>query len=83
MSEWRETESFPLAVHWVLLELASRLAATVRNRRGLLPWGDADRFSKQLVGHILDIDLEVVRTSFCEIENIDCCQLPYPELPSC
>ncbi|KIK23682.1 hypothetical protein PISMIDRAFT_679140 [Pisolithus microcarpus 441] len=68
---------FSLAVHWFLLELASRLAATVKYRRGLLPWDDVDKFSKQLVGHILDIDLEVVRTSFREVEDIEAVALPY------
>ncbi|KAI6164406.1 Mus7/MMS22 family-domain-containing protein [Pisolithus thermaeus] len=68
---------FSLTVHWFLLELASRLAATVKYRRGLLPRDDVDKISKQLVGHIVDIDLEVVRTSFREVEDIETVALPY------
>ncbi|KAI6112835.1 Mus7/MMS22 family-domain-containing protein [Pisolithus sp. B1] len=68
---------FSLTVHWFLLELASRLAATVKYRRGLLPRDDVDKISKQLVGHIADIDLEVVRTSFREVEDIETVALPY------
>ncbi|KAI6149743.1 Mus7/MMS22 family-domain-containing protein [Pisolithus tinctorius] len=69
---------FSLAVHWFLLELASRLAASIKHRRGLFPWDDIDKFSKRLLGHILDIDLEVARTSFREVEkDIETVELPH------
>ncbi|KAI6009374.1 hypothetical protein BKA83DRAFT_4263054 [Pisolithus microcarpus] len=68
---------FSLAVHWFLLELALRLAATaIMYRRGLLPWDDVDRLSKWFVGDILDIGLEVVRISFREVQDIETVGLP-------
>ncbi|KAI6023712.1 hypothetical protein PISMIDRAFT_681104 [Pisolithus microcarpus 441] len=72
MFKWPATES---------LLISSRLAATLKYRRGLFPWEDIDELSKQFAGHhVLDISLEVVRTSFCEVEaHGDCCVT----LPSC
>ncbi|KAI6044231.1 Mus7/MMS22 family-domain-containing protein [Pisolithus marmoratus] len=69
---------FSLAVHWFLLELTSRLAATVKYRRGLFPWDDMIKLSKRLAGHILDIDLEVARTSFRVVEvDIETVEVPH------
>lgn len=62
MFKWPATESLPIS---------SRLAATVKYRRGSFPRDDVDELSKQLAGHVLDIGLEVVRTSFREVEGIE------------
>ncbi|KAI6009355.1 hypothetical protein PISMIDRAFT_19476 [Pisolithus microcarpus 441] len=74
LGTWAEDEEFEI------LEAAiedSRLAATVKYRRGLFPWEDVDELSKQLAGHrVLDVSLEVVRTSFREVEGMETVALP-------
>ncbi|KAL4063194.1 Mus7/MMS22 family-domain-containing protein [Scleroderma citrinum] len=60
---------FSLTVHWFLLELATRLAACIKHRRTLFTWDDIDTFSKQLLQHILVIDLQTAFLSFYGLED--------------
>lgn len=60
---------FSLTVYWFLLELAARLAVGVKYQRALFTWHDIDTFSKQLMRHILAIDLQAAVVSFHDLEN--------------
>ena len=60
---------FSLTVHWFLLELAARLTVGIKYQRALFAWDGIDLFSKQLMRHILAIDLQATIESFHDIEN--------------
>ncbi|KAG6334435.1 hypothetical protein ID866_4656 [Astraeus odoratus] len=69
---------FSLTVHWFLLELAVRLAASTKYRRGLSTGDGIHKFSRQLVRHMMDIDLQEAFATFHGAESdVETTTLPH------
>ncbi|KIK80889.1 hypothetical protein PAXRUDRAFT_833254 [Paxillus rubicundulus Ve08.2h10] len=73
-----EASLFSLTAHWFVVELSARLAVGVRYRRRLPQQGHLVKSAKQLMHHIMDIDLQPVFAIFHEAANdVETTSLPY------
>ena len=73
-----ETNIFTLTAHWFVVELAARLATGVKYRRGSVENGHLIRSAKQLMQHLLDVNLQPAFATFHAAEgDVDDTLLPH------
>ncbi|KIJ20769.1 hypothetical protein PAXINDRAFT_6551 [Paxillus involutus ATCC 200175] len=73
-----ETSLFSLTAYWFVVELSARLAVGVRYRRGLPQQEHLTKSAKQLMQHIMGIDLQPTFAIFREAgSDVETTSLPY------
>ncbi|KAF9221440.1 hypothetical protein BS17DRAFT_785404 [Gyrodon lividus] len=73
-----EASLLSLTAHWFVVELSARLAIGVRYRRGLLEQEHLTKSTKQLMQHIMGIDLQPAFAIFHEAKSdMETTSLPY------